>query len=98
MPWGYLTDVAPGPVFVGVEKPMKVYSFDNLLFTNAEAKDDFVYKFLDTLEKNQPDLIAVQPVLREFSAAAGYKTYDVPYHPGALKYFKERNLSPKDIM
>src|SRR5260221_8218861 len=24
MKWGYLTDVAPGPVFVGVEKPMKV--------------------------------------------------------------------------
>ena len=87
--------MAPGPVFVGVEKPMKVYSFDNILFTSAKAKDDFVYKFLDTLEKNQPDLIAVQPVLREFSAPAGYKKYDVPYHPGALKYFKERNLQPR---
>src|SRR5262249_35036297 len=29
MPWGYLTEVAPGPVFVGVEKPMPVYSYDN---------------------------------------------------------------------
>jgi uncharacterized protein len=98
MKWGYATEVAPGPAFVGVEKPMKVYSFDNILFTNASVKEDFVYKFLDTLEKNHPDLIAVQPVLREFSAAAGYKKYDVEYHPGALKYFKERNLQPKDIM
>jgi len=98
MKWGYLTDVAPGPAFVGVEKPMKIYSFDNILFTSAAAKDDFVYKFLDTLQKNQPDLIAVQPVLREFSIAAGYKKYDVQYHPGALKYFKEHNLQPKDIM
>jgi TRAP transporter TAXI family solute receptor len=98
MKWGYLTDVAPGPVFVGVDKPMQVYSFDNILFTSAAAKDDFVYRFLDTLEKNQPDLIAVQPVLREFSASAGYKKYDVPYHPGALKYFQERNLQPKDVM
>ncbi len=40
----------------------------------------------------------MQPVLREFSASAGYKKYDVPYHPGALKYFQERNLQPKDVM
>ena len=44
MPWGYLTQVAPGPVFIGVEKPMKVYSFDNVLFTHAKVPDDFIYK------------------------------------------------------
>jgi len=95
--WGYLTEVRPGPVFVGVESPMKVYSFDNLLFTSAKTSDDFVYKMLDTLLKNQEDLIAVQPVLREFSAAFGYKQYEVAYHPGAVKYFKERNLAPKAL-
>ncbi len=97
MPWGYLTNVGPGPVFIGVEKPMKVYSFDNMLITHAKVSDDVIYKFLDTLEKNKPDLIAVQPVLREFSAESGYKQYGVPYHPGALKYFKERNLAAKSL-
>jgi len=96
--WGYLTDAAPGPIFVGVEKPMKVYSFDNVLFTNKTVKDEFVYKFLETLEKNKPDLIAVQPALREVSAAAGDKKYQVPYHSGALQYFQEHNLQPKDVM
>jgi uncharacterized protein len=95
--WGYLTEVAPGPVFVGVEKPMKVYSFDNLFFTNAKTSDDFVYKFLDTLFKNKDDLIAVQPVLREFSPRFAYKQYEVPYHPGALRYFKEQNLAPAPV-
>jgi TRAP-type uncharacterized transport system substrate-binding protein len=90
--WGYLTEVKPGPIFVGVEKPMKVYSFDNLFFTSAKTKDEFVYKFLDTLFKNKNDLIAVQPVLREFSPGFAYKQYEVAYHPGALKYFKEHNI------
>jgi TRAP transporter TAXI family solute receptor len=97
MPWGYATQVTPGPIFIGVEKPMKVYSFDNVLLTHAKVPDETIYKFLDTLEKNKPDLIAVQPVLREFSAEAGYKKYGVPYHPGALKYFKERNLEAKSL-
>lgn len=93
--WGYLTDATPGPIFVGVTKPMKVYTFDNVIFTNAKVKDEVVYKFLDTMEKNKPDLVAVQPVLRAFSAKDGYKQYEVPYHPGALKYFKERNYQPQ---
>ncbi len=97
MPWGYLTQVGPGPIFIGVEKPMKVYSFDNVLLTHAKVPDDIIYKILDTLEKNKSELVAVQPVLREFSAEAGYKQYGVPYHPGALKYFKERNLTAKAL-
>jgi TRAP-type uncharacterized transport system substrate-binding protein len=94
-PHGYLTDVAPGPVFVGVEKPMKVYSFDNVLFTSAKVPDDFVYKFLDTLDKYKADLVSVQPVLREFSPAFAYTEYGLPYHPGAVKFYKERNLQPR---
>jgi TRAP transporter TAXI family solute receptor len=95
--WGYLTDVKPGPVFVGIDKPMKVYSFDNLLFTSAKTKDEFVHKFLDTLFKNKDDLVAVQPVLREFTPAFAYKQYDVPYHPAAVKYFKDNNIQPQAV-
>ena len=94
MPYGYATEVAPGPIFVGVEKPMKVYTFDNIIFTSAKATDDFVLKVLETLEKEKADLIAVQPVLREWSPAFGYKKYDVPYHPAAVKFFSARNVQP----
>ena len=97
MPWGYLTQIAPGPIFTGVDKPMKIYSFDNVLITSAKVPDELIYKILDTMEKNKSELIAVQPVLREFSAEAGFKKYGVPYHPGALKYFSERNLQAKDL-
>ncbi len=97
MPWAYLTQIGPGPIFTGVEKPMKVYSFDNVIITSAKVPDDLVYKILDLMEKNKDELIAVQPVLREWSPAFGYKQYGVPYHPGALKFFKERNLTPQPL-
>ena len=92
VPQGYLSPAAPNPFFVGVEKPMGVYTWDNMLFTNAKVKDEVIAKIIDTLENNKPDLIAVQPALRGFSADKLYKTYDIPYHPGALKYFKDHNL------
>jgi TRAP transporter TAXI family solute receptor len=97
MPWAYLTQIGPGPIFTGVEKPMKVYSFDNVIITSAKVPDDFVYKILDLMEKNKDELVAVQPVIREWTPAFGYKQYGVPYHPGALKFFKERNLTAQPL-
>ena len=97
MPWAYLTQIGPGPIFTGVEKPMKVYSFDNVIITSAKVSDDIVYKLLDLMEKNKDELVAVQPVLREWTPAFGYKQYGVPYHPGALKFFKERNLAAQPL-
>lgn len=96
-PYGYLSDAAPGPIFIGVEKPMKVYTIDNLLFTHAKVPDDVVYKVMATMEANKGDMIAVAPNLREFSAAGLHKQYDFPYHPGAAKYFKERKIEAKAI-
>ena len=93
MPWAYLTQIGPGPIFTGVEKPMKVYTFDNVLITSAKTPDALVQKVLEAMEKNKDDLVAVQPVLREFSPAFAYKQYGVPYHPGAIKYFKEHNVT-----
>jgi len=96
-PYGYLSDVSPGPIFIGVEKPMKVYTIDNLLLTHAKVPDDVVYRLIETMAANQADMIAVAPNLREFSAAGLYKQYDFPYHPGAVKYFKDKKIEAKAI-
>ncbi|MFL5070892.1 MAG: TAXI family TRAP transporter solute-binding subunit [Xanthobacteraceae bacterium] len=96
-PDGYLAPAAPGPLYIGVEKPMGVYTWDNMLFTHAKVKDDVVYKMIDTMAKNQDDLVAVQPALRTFSPQALYKKYNVPYHPGALKYFADNKIAAKAI-
>jgi TRAP transporter TAXI family solute receptor len=96
-PFGYLSDVVPGPIFIGVEKPMKVYTIDNILFTHARLPDDVVYKLIETMEANKAEMVSVAPNLREFSAAALNKKYGFPYHPGALKYFKDKNIEATAI-
>jgi hypothetical protein len=94
-PYGYFVEVRPGPVFVGVEKPMKAYSMDYILFTNAKAKDDMVYKVLDTMMKNKPDLIAVAPVLNDLTPDMVHRKHALAYHPGALKYFVDNKIEAK---
>jgi TRAP-type uncharacterized transport system substrate-binding protein len=96
-PYGYLTQVLPIPLFVGVTRPMQAYTFDYMLFTSAKTKDDAVYKMIDTLVENKADLAAVAPHLQEFSAAALHKKFNMPYHAGALRYFADHNMPAVEI-
>ncbi len=94
-PDGYLAPATPGPFYIGVEKPMGVYTWDNLLFTNAKVKDDVVYKLMEAMAKNKDDLVAVQPALRAFTPQGLYKKFSTPYHPAALKYFADNKIEVK---
>ena len=96
-PYGYLSEAQPGPAFVGIAQPTKVYTFDQMLYTHSAVSDELVYKIIDTMANNEAELAAVAPALREFALENMYKTYDFPYHPGALKYFREHQLAAKQL-
>jgi TRAP transporter TAXI family solute receptor len=93
--YGYATEVTPRPGLTGVPVPTKVLTYDNLLVTNAAAKDEFVYKVVDGLVKYKAELVETAPWLRELEAEALYKKFPIPYHPGALKWFQEKKIEAK---
>jgi uncharacterized protein len=57
------------------------------------VSDDVVYRLIETMENNKADMIAVAPNLREFTASNLHKDYKFAIHPGALKYFKDKNIA-----
>lgn len=91
----YFSQLSPRPGLTGVVEPVNILTYDNLLLTSASAKDDVVYKVLETLANNKADLVATAPWLGEVSAEGYHKQYPVPYHPGAVKYFTEKNIPAK---
>jgi TRAP transporter TAXI family solute receptor len=94
-PYGYFVDLPPGPVFVGVPQPMKAYAMDYLLFASPRLKDDVVAKMIDTMVKNKAEMVAVAPIMNDFSLEGLYRKHNMTYHPGALKYFQDQKLEAK---
>jgi TRAP-type uncharacterized transport system substrate-binding protein len=68
---------------------------DYIMFTNAKVKDDVIYKMLDTMMKNKPDLVAVAPVLNDLGPDLLHRKHAMAYHPGALRYFADNKLEAK---
>jgi TRAP-type uncharacterized transport system substrate-binding protein len=70
-------------------------AYDVVLFTRADLADDTVYKIAKAVYENKKDMAAVFPALNQFEPEKMAKSYDhLDYHPGAVKFFKEKGQWP----
>ena len=51
--------------------------------------DDVVYNIVKTLHDSKDELVKGQPVFRNFDPNAMNEEIGVPWHPGAIKFYKE---------
>jgi TRAP-type uncharacterized transport system substrate-binding protein len=63
--------------------------------THAAASDEVVYNMTKALHENAEAVAKSSPTLRGFEPKGMAKKTDlVQYHPGAIKYYKEKGLWP----
>jgi hypothetical protein len=96
LPGSYVMEVKPSPQYDGITQPTKVIAFDMVLSTNAGVSDDVVYQVTKAIHDNKAALAATFPPFNLFKPDGMAKVVkDVPFHPGALKYYQEVGLAPK---
>jgi hypothetical protein len=94
LPGAYTIEVKPAPNIEGVTKPTHLIAFDMVMVVRAELADEVVYKVAKALHDNKADLQATFPPFALFNPQSMAKPIQgVPYHPGALKYYKEIDLA-----
>ncbi len=91
-PGSYLKQVQPAPGLVGVKEPVHTLHFDYLIWANKDVQDDVVYKVVKAMYENEADLKATSPLWRSHASKTMAKDQGAPYHPGALKFYKEVGL------
>jgi TRAP transporter TAXI family solute receptor len=84
--------VKPRKGLTAVVEPTNMISYDYLLWTHKKMSDEVVYKVAKVMHTQEKQLKAGGPLWRSFEAnkrlAKSYGS-DVPYHPAAVKYYKE---------
>jgi TRAP transporter TAXI family solute receptor len=93
LPGSYVLNVKPGPNIEGVSEPTNIVAFDMQFFTNKDVPDAVVYTVTKVLHENKEALVQAFRPMSMFDPKNFAKPLkDVPFHPGAEKYYKEVGL------
>jgi len=68
---------------------VKNISYDFVMYSSTHVPDDVVYKVVKALHQNPEPVEAIYKKKLRYAVEVG-----VPYHPGAIKYYKEVGLWP----
>jgi TRAP transporter TAXI family solute receptor len=90
----YVQDTIAKSVYRGMDKDNRQATVMNILVANEKMSDQTAYDIVKTIFTSREELIAVHKDTADFKLE-NQKTAatPIPFHPGAVKYYKERGVS-----
>jgi TRAP transporter TAXI family solute receptor len=89
----YITETKPGENNPGVKEPMSVLGFDAFMVASDKLSEEDAYQLTKAIYEQWGALQKDYGVLRRNPQDQLSKpTNTVPYHPGAIRYFKEAGV------
>ncbi|MBI5896918.1 MAG: TAXI family TRAP transporter solute-binding subunit [Desulfobacterales bacterium] len=80
----------PANTYKGLTEETKTVAVNAVLIASSQLKEEVVYQLTKALFENQPELAAAHAKGAELSLPAAVKGVSIPFHPGAVKYYKEK--------
>jgi len=79
--------------YPGYDKDNSITEVWNLIVTNDKMSNEDAYTIVKTLVEKKADIVAVHKEAESFSLDNQVQERSpIPFHPGALKYFKEKGI------
>jgi hypothetical protein len=94
MPTTYPSVLQPAKEYVGILAPTTVLFEDYLVVAGADMSDDDAYKVAKVLYEHQDKLAAIARAFARYKKEELGKDHGVPFHPGAIKFYREKGIWP----
>ncbi|MHB8092292.1 MAG: TAXI family TRAP transporter solute-binding subunit [Syntrophales bacterium] len=95
---GYMVKVQPGPGKTGIEKESYLWSYDIYLVAGEKLSEEAAYASTKALWENAKDFVLVHKLLKDWVTENFVsKEATIPYHPGAIKFYKEKGVWTADM-
>ncbi len=88
----YMVKVQPAPNLAGVREPITTMAYDYTLFANADLPAARIKQITQLVAENKDMLATGQPLFRQMAQERLFTKVDVPYHDGAVAYFREKGI------
>ncbi|MGA7490327.1 MAG: TAXI family TRAP transporter solute-binding subunit [Xanthobacteraceae bacterium] len=95
MPTVYFAVLQPAPELAGILAPTNLLYEDYLVVAGAQMSDDDAYKIAKILYEDQAKLAAIAKTWGNYDKAGLTRNRGVPFHPGAIKFYQEKGIWPK---
>jgi TRAP transporter TAXI family solute receptor len=82
----------PANTYKNQTKPIKTIAVNAVLIASTDMKSDVAYQIVKTLFENQNELAATHAKGKELNLKTASTGVSIPFHPGAVKYYKEKGL------
>ncbi len=90
-PWYYEFVLQPGS-YKGITQNTSILVFGSFLSASDKVDTDLMYKMMQVIFTHRDELLAVCPGMKEMNLQNATKTIAIPFHPGAVKYYKEKGV------
>ncbi|MFG0529288.1 MULTISPECIES: TAXI family TRAP transporter solute-binding subunit [Pseudomonas] len=90
----YQPATIPANTYDGQSADVSTAAINNILVTRADIGDDLAYQMTKLIFENLPRLVTAHAAAKDIQAENAAKNLPIPLHPGAERYFKEKNLLP----
>lgn len=87
----YYRETIPGDVY-GTGADTAVVAVANLLVASDALPESLAYDITKLLFERQAELTAIHPQARTLALDIAVSTSAIPYHPGAIRYYRERQV------
>jgi len=85
----------PANTYKNQDKAVKTVAVNAVLIASTEVKNDVAYGIVKSLFENQNELAAAHAKGKELNIKTAASGVSIPFHPGAVKYYKEKGLLKK---
>jgi uncharacterized protein len=92
-------DVIPGGTYPGLDDDVQTLSTRALWLVGAEIDDDLVYAITKALwsDATRRLLDATHPAAKRITLASAFDGVAIPFHPGALRFYRSAGLTLPDM-
>lgn len=88
----YFVANVPKGTYKGIDEDVSVAGATNLLIANEKMDENLAYQITKLVLERTADLVAVHKAASEISLKNAVVGSPIPFHAGALRYFKEKGV------